>query len=88
VFTIPFDQVCETHHLLVDTSGAEDIYLVPPQFHGDPITGGVLAYRVFGRALFADLAEVGLTTTFREIDDATALIAKGDVFLAVKAAST
>jgi SAM-dependent methyltransferase len=84
IFTIPYDPLCETHHVLVDTSGPENRFLVPPQYHGDPLTGGVLAYRVFGKAIFADLARVGLSTEFRKIDDDAALISQGDVFVATK----
>lgn len=84
VFTVPYDPACPTHHVLVDTSGAEDRFVVPPQYHGDPLTGGVLAYRVFGRGLFDDLRRVGLDPTFDSIDDAEALIVNGDVFVATK----
>lgn len=84
VFTIPYDPACITHHVLVDTSGSEDRFLVPPQYHGDPITGGVLAYRVFGREIFSDLTNVGLFANYREVDDPPALISKGDVFVAIK----
>lgn len=87
IFTIPYDPECITHHVLVDTSGPEDRFLVPPQYHGDPITGGVLAYRVFGQAILSDLASVGLSANYREVDDAPALIASGDVFVATKAES-
>jgi hypothetical protein len=84
VFTIPYDPKCVTHHVLVDTSGPEDRFLVPPQYHGDPITGGVLAYRVFGRAIFSDLANVDLSVRYLEIEDPKALIYQGDVFVATK----
>ncbi len=85
VFTVPFDQALDKHRVLVDTGGREDVFLVPPQFHGDPITGGVLAYRVFGRQIIDDLATLGLHTEFTEIDDAGALILGGDLFVATKA---
>jgi hypothetical protein len=84
VFTVPYDPCCPTHHVLVDTSGPEDVFLVPKQIHGDPLTGGILAYRVFGRAIFEDLAHVGLQARFQQVDDDRALILGGDVFIATK----
>lgn len=84
LFTVPYDESCETHHVLVDTSGPEDVFLVPPQYHGDPLTGGILAYRVFGQGIFRDLAKLGLNTTFERIQEESALINDGDVFIATK----
>jgi SAM-dependent methyltransferase len=84
LFTVPYDPACATHHHLVDTSGLEDRFLVPPQYHGDPLSGGILAYRVFGRALHADLAALGFEVEFLEFDDDEALIVRGDVFIARK----
>lgn len=84
VFTVPYDEACATHHHLVDTSGADDVFLVPPQYHGDPLTGGILAYRVFGRAIHTDLTEIGFEIETLRIDDPAALIIDGDVFVARK----
>lgn len=86
VFTVPYDDSCEDEHLLVDSSGPEDRFLVPPQYHGDPISGGILAYRVYGRSLPRRLAEVGLSAHYRLIDDPKALIVAGDVFVATRVA--
>lgn len=84
VFTVPYDDDCATHHVLVETIGEKNIYLVPQQLHGDPLTGGILAYRVFGRALYRDLDALGFDARLHLIDDATALIIQGDVFTARK----
>lgn len=86
VFTVPYDDACDDEHLLVDSSGPEDRYLVPPQYHGDPISGGILAYRVYGRSLHRRLAAVGLDASYRLIDDPEALIIAGDVFVAARVA--
>jgi SAM-dependent methyltransferase len=85
IFTVPYDARCDSHHELVDTRGPTDRFIVPPQYHGDPLTGGILAYRVFGRALHTDLAALGFEVEFLEINDAGALIVGGDVFIASKA---
>jgi hypothetical protein len=84
IFTVPYDPACATHHLLVDTSGEQDRHLVPPQYHGDPLTGGILAYRVFGKAIFSDLERLGTSVRFTEVNDGSALIVDGDVFVATK----
>lgn len=87
IFTVPYDEGCTTHHQLVDTSSTTDRFLVPPQYHGDPLTGGILAYRVFGCALQQELAMLGFQVEFFEIDDPDALIIDGDVFIARKASA-
>jgi SAM-dependent methyltransferase len=84
IFTVPYDPHCPTHHVLVDTSGKDDRFLVPPQYHGDPITGGILAYRVFGQGIFADLARVGLQARFLQLNSEPVMIENGDVFVATK----
>jgi len=84
IFTVPFDPLCPTHHVLVDTSGPNDRFLVPPQYHGDPITGGILAYRVFGQGIFPDLARVGLQARFLELNAEAAMIENGDAFVATR----
>jgi O-antigen biosynthesis protein len=84
IFTVPFDPNCLANHELVDTSGENDIYLVPKQIHGDPLTGGVLAYRVFGQKIFGDLERVLLKATFKEISIPENGIFFGDVFWAQK----
>ena len=84
IFTIPYDEYCDTHDILVDTSSENNIYIVPPQFHGDPLTGGILAYRVFGNQIFEDLEFLQLKTEFYKINSQTNLIVNGDVFNATK----
>jgi SAM-dependent methyltransferase len=88
IFTVPYDPTIAEHKVLVDTSGTEDVYLVPPQYHGDPLSGGILAYRVFGTQIFADLQDCGLRAEFVDIDDPAALIIEGDVFIAEKFSAT
>ena len=87
IFTVPYDPACATHIPLVDTSGSEDRFIVPPQYHGDPLSGGIIAYRVFGRGLLDDLAALGFEVEFLELDDRDALIVRGDVFDAKKAST-
>ncbi len=44
IFRVPYDPSIAGHKIMVDTSGTEDVFLVPPQYHGDPLSGGILAW--------------------------------------------
>ena len=61
VFTIPFHFDRPTL-VRVDTSGDEDVLLLPPEYHGDPLRGTILACRTFGIDLFEQLNEIGFET--------------------------
>lgn len=84
IFTIPFDPGCRGHHILVDTTQLEDVYLVPKQLHGDPLTGGILAYRVFGKKIFNDLESLGFTVDYLSPVNPENGIYGGDIFIAQK----
>jgi SAM-dependent methyltransferase len=86
IFNVPFDEREEKDIQLVDTSGDEDVYLCKPQYHGDPLSGGILAYRVFGRELIAKLEALGFQVDFKRIEDPESLVIDGDVFVATKRA--
>lgn len=64
VFTVPYwvDRPTLTR---VDTSGADDVLLMEPEWHGDAIRGRILAYRTFGVDMLADLDRHGLETEIR-----------------------
>lgn len=84
VFTVPYDQSINDHRTLVRTTDEGNEFLEPPHYHGDPITGGVLAYRIFGKNIISDLAKINLNAKFLSIYDEAALIVDGDVFIAYK----
>lgn len=87
IFNVPYDEHSERDILLVDTSTNEDRYLCSPQYHGDPLTGGIIAYRVFGRDLIARLSSVGFEVSFHRIEKPGNLVTDGDVFVAIKRAA-
>ena len=62
IFTVPcfFDKPTLVR---VDTSGEEDIHLLPPEYHRDRIRGKILAYRTFGIDIFEILEKIGFETT-------------------------
>ena len=61
VFTVPFHFDRPTL-VRVDTSGTDDVQLLPPEYHGDPLRGTILAYRTFGIDLFEQLNTIGFAT--------------------------
>jgi SAM-dependent methyltransferase len=84
IFNVPFEINAAEDIQLVDTSTQEDVYLCKPQIHGDILTGGVLAYRVFGRRLITKLEALGFQMEFLLLQQANRLIIDGDVFVAHK----
>lgn len=60
IFTIPFNFSKPTINM-VDTSGEEDIHILPPEYHISK-SGKVLAYRTFGIDLFNFLDSIGFET--------------------------
>jgi Methyltransferase domain len=84
IFNVPYDMNVQEDIQLVDTSTSNDVYLCKPQIHGDPLTGGVLAYRVFGRRLIQKLEALGFDVEFYLLQQPKSLIIDGDVFVAQK----
>jgi len=86
VFTVPYneDRARTTH--LIQTSSARDLFLGIPHFHGDPIRGGILAYRIYGRELIDQLESIGFVVRFHWIDSPAEGIISGDCFVATKPA--
>lgn len=62
VFTIPL--ILDRPTIIrIDISTGKDVMLLPPEYHGDPIRGQILAYRTYGIDLFAKLEKVGFSTS-------------------------
>jgi SAM-dependent methyltransferase len=76
IFTIPMflDRPMLTR---VDTSGEEDVHLLEPEYHGDPVRGLILAYRTYGIDLFSRLAELGFHT---ELHDSSFELSRFGIF--------
>jgi SAM-dependent methyltransferase len=88
IFTVPFSEDQARTRRLVDASTAHDIFLGKPHYHGDPLTGGILAYRIYGRDLMAELEAIGFGVRFLRIDLAAEGIFSGDCFIAMKPKKT
>ncbi|NNM64223.1 MAG: methyltransferase domain-containing protein [Burkholderiales bacterium] len=84
LFNVPYDSSLDLNRILVDTSGEVDIFIEQPHYHGDPLTGAILAYRIFGKQIFKDISNIGFCLDFELINNAQNLIVNGDLFRAVK----
>jgi SAM-dependent methyltransferase len=84
LFTVPYAEDRAQTLRLVDTSSAEDVLLEPPHYHGDPICGKILAYRIYGRDVIERLAEAGFDARFEKSELAAEGIFEGDCFIATK----
>lgn len=84
LFTVPYAEDRARTRRLVDTSSAKDVFLEPPHYHGDPISGKILAYRIYGRDLIERLAEAGFDARFEKSELAAEGIFAGDCFIATK----
>jgi SAM-dependent methyltransferase len=86
IFTVPFNEDQTRTTQLVETSTDQDLFLRPPHYHGDPITGGILAFRIYGRDIFEQLGRIGFDIEFKWINAAAEGIFDGDCFIARKPA--
>jgi SAM-dependent methyltransferase len=84
LFTVPYAENCAQTLRLVDTSSTEDVFLEPPHYHGDPISGKILAYRIYGRDLIERLVETGFEARFEKSELPAEGIFAGDCFIATK----
>lgn len=84
IFTVPFVRNMLYTRQLVDASTRRDIFLCLPHLHGDPLSDGVLAYRIYGQELVSELEALGFIVRYEEISCATSAIFHGDIFLARK----
>jgi SAM-dependent methyltransferase len=84
LFTVPYAEDRARTLRLVDTSSAEDVFLEPPHYHGDPISGKILAYRIYGSDLLERLEEAGFEARFEKSELAAEGIFAGDCFIATK----
>jgi SAM-dependent methyltransferase len=65
VFTVPYVPGWSNNQIRVDSSGAEDVYLMQKEYHGDPVTGnGVLVYRIYGNEFIEQLTNMGFEVHF------------------------
>jgi len=64
LLTVPYDHQREKTNVFVKVDGDQDIYLVPPRYHGGG--GSTLAYREYGRDLLGLLNSLGFAVGYIE----------------------
>ncbi len=63
IFTVPLLLDSPTvERAIVEQTGTIK-HLLPPEYHGDPIRGEILAFRTFGYDIFSMLSEIGFDAT-------------------------
>lgn len=84
VFNVPNDMKMKDNWILVDPNDNDRVLVNPPHYHGDPLTGGILSYRVFGQELLSYLTSIGFVSDYFLIQEPEILIVDGDLFVAAK----
>jgi GT2 family glycosyltransferase/SAM-dependent methyltransferase/glycosyltransferase involved in cell wall biosynthesis len=84
LFTVPYQPQWGANQIRVDGSGAEDVYLMEKQYHGDPMNGRILVYRIYGRELLAQLRRIGFDVRFVNTPEPQLGILTKDVFVCTK----
>jgi SAM-dependent methyltransferase len=82
VLTVPYDHSAAGTVVRVDTSGSEDVMLLPPEYHGGG--GHTLTYRNYGRDLPDLLRSIGFTAAHLAMDLPELGIGPQAVFVARK----
>lgn len=86
IFTVPYDPCLSATRRLTQRTGlATPGFILRHQAHGDPLSkSGILAHRIYGQQFLDELRAIGFSVTFLHIDDFSAGIYGGDLFLAQK----
>jgi SAM-dependent methyltransferase len=85
VFTVPYVPGWPANQIRVDGSGAEDVYLMEKQYHGDLMNNnGILVYRIYGRELIVQLRRLGFDVRFFDTPEPQLGILTKDLFVCKK----
>jgi len=83
IFTVPI--YGKKTLMRVDTTGTEDVHLLPRVYHGDPLRAeGALAYNDFGRDIVHLCESEGFVAELRSFNTEDKWNLCGDVVLAIK----
>jgi SAM-dependent methyltransferase len=85
VFTVPFVSSWPKNQIRINSLGAEDVYLMEREYHGDPVTGnGILVYRIYGNELIEQLTKIGFEVLFDNEPDTQRGMPTKDLFICRK----
>ena len=88
IFTVPFYDPPFFTRTMIDTSSSQELYLEPPQLHGDDhLTGGIPAYRIFGQDILEGLAKFGFEAKSVRVEAGANGIFDGQYFIARRPAA-
>jgi len=88
LFTVPYDDAMHANRVLASIQNGQPVFYEAPHYHGDPLTGQIIAYRIYGRQIIEDLSRLGFDTQFDLVLNQSAGIFGGDVFVASKKAES
>jgi SAM-dependent methyltransferase len=73
VLTVPFqDHAAANVRIATRDAAGRVVHHGEPEYHGDPVSGGVLCYHHFGWALLDDMREAGFSAAAVRVSDAAA----------------
>lgn len=85
IFTIPTHYPWEVQTIYrVDTSGSEDVFVLPPVYHGNGAGGKSLVYTDFGQDLITELEKMGMKTEYVITDINSPHLKKNITFISQK----
>jgi len=86
VFTVPYDPCLLGTRQLTQATGVPDVrFELDRHVHGDPhSSAGIVAHRIYGQQLLADLSGIGYEVRFECLERPAQGIFGGDLFLARK----
>jgi len=86
VFTVPYDPCLLGTRQLTQATGVPDVrFELDRHVHGDPhSSAGIVAHRIYGQQLLADLSGIGYEVRFECLESPAQGIFGGDLFLARK----
>ena len=86
IFTVPFfaERACD--EIRATCEGGKDLYVREPEYHGDPVRGRILVYRIFGIEMLVTLERIGYGVKMLRVRDPRCgiLDTNGLVFVARK----
>lgn len=85
IFTIPTSHPWEEQTISrVDTASADDIFVLPPVYHGNGAGGKSLVYTDFGKDLIMELEKLGMKTEYVVSDENSPYLNKNITFISEK----
>lgn len=69
IFTVPFFAHKACDEVRAAMSEGKEILLAPPEYHGDPLRGKILVFRIFGIEMLVNLESIGYAVKMLRVRD-------------------